>query len=155
MDISIRKANEQDFPAILSLIKELATFEKAPEQVTNSVEQMFQEKDFFHSFVAVTDNGEIIGFTIYFFAYYTWVGKSLYLDDLYVKESYRGHKIGTQLLNKIRETAKGENCKRIRWQVLDWNETAINMYKSVGADISNEWCNCDFNNKKIQEFTLL
>jgi len=81
MNISIRKAAEEDFPSILLLIKELAAFEKSPDKVTNSVEQMRQEKHLFDCFVAETDIGSIVGMAIYFFAYYTWVGKSLYLEE--------------------------------------------------------------------------
>jgi ribosomal protein S18 acetylase RimI-like enzyme len=154
MEITIRKANESDFEAILSLIKELATFEKAPEKVTNSVQQMQLEKDFFHCYVAENETKEIVGMALYFFAYYTWVGKSLYLDDLYVKESCRGQKIGSKLLVKIFEIAKEENCKRMRWQVLNWNTPAIEMYKKFGAEIQEEWHNCDFNEKEIMEFQV-
>ncbi|PVX49294.1 diamine N-acetyltransferase [Balneicella halophila] len=154
MKITIRKANEKDFFAILSLVKELATFEKALEKVTNSVEQMKNEKDFFQCYVAENDKNEIVGMALYFFAYYTWVGKSLYLDDLYVKESYRGKKIGTKLLKKIFKIAKKENCKRVRWQVLNWNKSAIEMYEKSGADIDDEWSNCDFDENGIKEFNL-
>lgn len=154
MEITIRKANESDFEAILSLIKELATFEKAPEKVTNSVQQMQHEKEFFNCYVAENERKEIVGMALYFFAYYTWVGKSLYLDDLYVKESCRGQKIGSKLLVKIFEIAKEENCKRMRWQVLNWNTPAIEMYKKFGAEIQEEWHNCDFNEKEIMEFQV-
>ena len=146
MNLSIRQATENDFSAILSLIKELALFEKAPEKVTNSAEQMKNEQNLFQCFVAETETKEIIGFALYFFAYYTWVGKSLYLDDLYVKESFRGQKIGSRLLEKVFEFAKTENCKRIRLQVLKWNTPAIEMYKKSGATIDDEWLNCDFHN---------
>lgn len=154
MKITIRKANEDDFSSILGLIKELALFEKAPEKVTNTVEQMKSEKDFFKCFVALNETHEIIGIALYFYAYYTWVGKSLYLDDLYVKEAYRGNKIGSKLLEKIFETAKKENCKRVRWQVLDWNTNAINMYKNCGANIDEEWFNCDFDEQGIKNFKI-
>jgi GNAT superfamily N-acetyltransferase len=154
MIINIRKATEADFPAILGLIKELALFEKAPEKVTNSVEQMKDEKDYFKCLVAENKSGEIVGIALYFFAYYTWVGKSLYLDDLYVKESYRKNKIGTILLNHVMEIARNENCKRVRWQVLNWNENAINMYKKSGAVIDGEWLNCDFDADGIMNFKV-
>ncbi len=145
MDINykIRIAEEKDFTAILSLIKELALFEKAPEKVINTVEQMKQEKDFFKSLVAEKEDGEIIGFALYYFVYYTWVGKSLYLDDLYVKEQYRGNKIGGKLLEKVIKFGKTNNCKRIRWQVLDWNKPAIDFYNKIGAKLEGEWINCD------------
>lgn len=154
MNFSIRKATEADFPAILSLIKELAEFEKAPEKVTNSVEQMKQEQDFFRCFVAETGNKEVVGIALYFFAYYTWVGKSLYLDDIYVKESFRKQKIGTELLREVFRVARDENCKRVRWQVLNWNKPAIQMYEKSGAEIDDEWLNCTFDEAGINNFRL-
>lgn len=154
MNFNIRKALEADFPEIISLIKELAAFEKAPEKVTNTVEQMKREKEYFHCFVAETKTGEIIGIALYFFAYYTWVGKSLYLDDIYVKESFRKKKIGSALLRKIFEIAYAENCKRVRWQVLNWNEAAIQMYKKSGAEIDDEWLNCSFDSDGIKNFRI-
>ncbi|MBS4012312.1 MAG: GNAT family N-acetyltransferase [Bacteroidetes bacterium] len=146
---TIRTATEADFPAILQMINELATFEKAPEKVTNSVEQMKNEKNLFGCFVAENENKEITAFALYFFAYYTWVGKSLYLDDIYVKEEYRGNGIGKMLLDKIFEVAKKENCKRLRWQVLNWNTPAIELYKKIGATLDDEWINCDFDEETI------
>ena len=154
MNFRIRKATEKDFEAILSLIKELAHFEKAPEKVSNSVEQMKEEKDVFGCFIAETEKKEIVGIALYFFAYYTWIGKSLYLDDLYVKETYRGEKIGARLLKKVIEVAKKENCKRLRWQVLNWNKPAIDFYKEFGAEFDDEWINCDFDYKSLQEFKI-
>jgi GNAT superfamily N-acetyltransferase len=154
MNLTIRKATEKDFPAILDLVKGLAIFQNSLERVTNTVEQMHDEKDLFKSFVAENENKEIVGIASYSFIYYTWVGKSLYLDDLYVKESYRGQKIGSELLKKIFEVAKTENCKRVRWQVSDWNTNAIQFYKKIGAEIDEECCNCDFNLKEIPSFTL-
>lgn len=154
MDINIRKANEEDFPAILSLIKELAAFEKSPEKVTNTVEQMKHEKGLFGCYVAETSNKEIVGIALWFFAYYTWVGKSLYLEDIYVKESFRRHKIGSALLRKIFEVARDEDCKRVRWQVLNWNQSAIEMYNKSGAAIDNEWLNCTFDHDGIKNFRI-
>lgn len=152
MHIIIRQATEEDFPSILSLIRELAAFEKSPEKVTNSVELMKKEKDLFRCFVAETETGEIVGIALYFFAYYTWVGKSLYLEDLYVKESFRTNRIGSALLKKIFEVALQEDCKRVRWQVLNWNHGAIEMYSKSGAEIDNEWLNCNFDAEGIRNF---
>jgi GNAT superfamily N-acetyltransferase len=154
MNISIRKATEADFPAVLSLIRELADFEKAPEKVTNSVELMKQEKHLFNCFVAETEAKEIVGMALYFFAYFTWVGKSLYLEDIYIKESYRKQKLGTALLNRVFEVARQEDCKRVRWQVLNWNSSAIQMYKKNGAEIDDEWLNCNFDAEGIKRFGL-
>lgn len=143
MNITIRKTEPKDYSAVLELIKELALFERAPEKVTNTAELMQEENHYFHSIVAENEDGEIVGMAIYFFAYYTWVGKSLYLDDIVVKEQYRGNKIGTKLLDKVIEFGNENNCKRIRWQVLDWNTNAIEFYRKYGAKLDGEWINCD------------
>ena len=147
MNITLRPATEADFPEILGMIKELALFEKAPEKVTNSVEQMHREKDFFRCIMAENEDGIIVGMALYFFAYYTWVGKSLYLDDLYIKPDYRGNGIGTMLLKEIMKISKEEKCTRIRWQVLDWNTPAIDLYKKMGMTLDEEWINCDWINE--------
>ena len=114
MKIEIRNATHADYPIILELIKELALFERAPEKVTNSVEQMIEEDEYFKTLVACKEDGEIIGIALYFYAYYTWVGKSLYLDELIVRKKYRGNKIGTKLLEEVLKIAKENKCKRIR-----------------------------------------
>ena len=152
MNYTIRPAAETDFPAILDIIKALALFEKAPEKVTNTVEQMKEEQAYFHCLVAVNEDDKVIAICLYFFAYYTWVGKSLYLDDLYVLEPYRRQGIAADLLDKLFEVARNEKCNRIRWQVLNWNENAIRLYKKYGATIDDEWLNCDFDQKGIIEF---
>ena len=152
MKINIRKATEDDFSVILGMIKELALYEKAPEKVTNSVEQMLDEQDLFRCYLAEKEDGEVVGMALYFFAYYTWVGKSLYLDDIYVKPQYRKHKVGSALLRQVFADARIENCKRVRWQVLDWNESAIEVYRRYGAEIEDEWLNCSFDVQGIENF---
>ncbi|HUX96044.1 MAG TPA: GNAT family N-acetyltransferase [Bacteroidales bacterium] len=154
MNITIKKAEEKDFPAILSLIKKLAEYEREPEKVTNSVALMKEEQEHFRCFVAETENGEIVGMALYFFAYFTWVGKSLYLEDIFVEEQFRRYRIGSSLLNKIFEVAKEENCKRVRWQVLDWNSDAIAFYRKRGAEINNKWLNCTFDRNGIINFNV-
>ncbi|MES2647313.1 MAG: GNAT family N-acetyltransferase [Bacteroidota bacterium] len=144
MGITIRQAVEADFATVLDLIKGLAAFQQTPEKVTNSVEQMITDKDLFHCLIAEDESGKMAGIATYFYAYYTWSGKSLYLDDLYVPEAFRGQKAGTMLLDKLFEIARTENCKRVRWQVSGWNEPAILFYKKLGADIDKEVYNCDF-----------
>jgi len=143
MNITIRKATKKDYPVILELIRELALFEKAPDKVINTVERMNEEDKYFEALIAEKEDGEVAGMALYFFAYYTWVGKSLYLDDLIVKEKYRGNKIGTRLLEEIMDIAKKSKCKRVRWQVLDWNTPAIEFYNAYGANLDGEWINCD------------
>jgi len=143
MDISIRRFHEKDIPAIHSLIIELAIFEKAKHKVLNTVEQMYDEIDDFECLVAETEKGDIVGMALFYPVYYTWVGKSMYLDDLVVKHEYRGNGIGTKLLMRVIDETKSRNCRRLRWQVLDWNEKAIELYEKLGCEIDGEWMNCD------------
>ena len=143
MNITIRPATEDDFGAILELFKEFAHFENLDERMTNSVERMNAEKEYFNCFVAVNNQDEIVGYATYFFSYFTWTGKSLYMDDLYVKESYRGSGIGTLLINKVISFANKNGCHKLRWQVSDWNAPAISFYKSLGAVIDAQERNCD------------
>jgi len=152
--MKIRKAEKEDYNSVIELIKELAVFEKAGDKVTNTAEQMIKEQNHFNCLVAESDNGEIIGFAIFFFAYFTWVGKSLYLDDIYIKPDFRNKGIGKDLLREIFKVAVSENCKRVRWQVLDWNTDAIEFYKKIKANFDNEWINCDFNAEEILKFKI-
>jgi GNAT superfamily N-acetyltransferase len=141
--IVVRQANEDDFPPIFSLIREFVVFQKTPEKLTLTLEQMKREKDFFRAFVAVDESGKIVGFASYYFAYYSWSGKAIYLDDLYVKESSRGQNTGTQLLSALIELAKKTEFKKIRWQVSKWNSKAIDFYKKMGAVMDDTEMNCD------------
>lgn len=153
-DIIIRAGEKKDFQRVLNLIKDLARFEKAPEKVTNTVEQMECESNLFRLFVAENSKGEIVGFALCFFAYFTWVGKSLYLDDLYVVPEYRRRKVASRLMKEIFKLAQQENCKRLRWQVLNWNKDAIEMYKVIGANMDDEWLNCDFDSEGIFKYQM-
>ena len=155
MKIIYREATENDFESILELIKELAKFEKAEHKVSNTVEKMKLEKKHFHCFVAETTTREIVGIALSFYAYSTWVGRYLFLEDLVVKEQYRGKNIGSQLINKIFELAQKENVERVRWQVLDWNKPAISFYEKLNATIDKEWYNCDFDKEQIANFKFL
>ncbi len=148
---NIREGEEKDLPVLLELIKDLAAFENSTDQVTNSIEQMRRERQSFGFFLAEED-GKVLGAAVYFFAYYTWVGKSLYLDDLYVRPEHRRKNVGSMLLRKVLELAKREECKRVRLQVLDWNENAISFYKKHGGSVSGEWLNCDFDAEGIGHF---
>lgn len=143
MNITIREIKADDFIGLISLFTEFATFEKTPEKMTNTVDRMTVEQEFFNGFVALNDSEEIVGYVTHFFAYYTWIGKSLYMDDLYVKEEFRGHGIGTELINKVIEYAKTTNCQKVKWQVSEWNKPAIEFYKSLGASIDSVESNCD------------
>ena len=143
MSATIRRATEQDYPAILALIKEFSLFQGTPEKVTITLEQMKEERALFQCFVAETETGEVVGFASFFFAYYSWTGKALYLDDLYVKEAYRKQGIGKKLLEAVIDLATTSGCKKLRWQVSKWNANAIEFYKSIGATIDEVEINCD------------
>lgn len=138
----IRSITPNDYSHLVKLFSEFAEFEKHPDLMTNSLEQMQNEQELINGYVA-TINDEIVAYVTYFYAYYTWVGKSLYLDDLYVQPNYRSKGIGSKLINKVIEKAKSENCKRLRWQVSNWNSPAIKFYESLGAKISPTENNCD------------
>lgn len=155
MKITYRRATEKDFKSVLELIKELAVFEKAGDQVSNTVERMKAEQNEFQCFVAETESKEIIGIALTYIAYSTWVGRFLYLEDLIVKEIYRGNKVGGKLINEVFKLAQRENVDRVRWQVLDWNINAIEFYKKINANIDKEWYNCDFDKKAIQNFKFI
>ncbi|MEO6733526.1 MAG: GNAT family N-acetyltransferase [Ferruginibacter sp.] len=143
MNITIRRSDQDDFTAILSLIKEFAVFQKTPEKVTITLEQMEKERELFESFVAETAENKIIGFASFYFTFFSWSGKGMFLDDLYVTEFYRHQKIGSRLLNAVIKLAKEEGCKKMRWQVSGWNENAIGFYKSIGATIDAVEINCN------------
>ena len=143
MNIQIRKIEEPDFATLILLFREFALFEKSPEKMTNSLEQMLKEKNYLKGFVAVNTQNEIMGYLTYFYAYYTWTGKSMYMDDLYVRPEFRAMNIGTSLINRVIALAKTENCRKLRWQVSEWNQPAIDFYKSMGANIDSVESNCD------------
>lgn len=143
MIITIDKIQESDFEELVFLFAEFAAFEKLPERMTNSLEQMKQEKDIIQGFIARDEYGDVAGYTVCFFTYFTWVGKSLYMDDLYVREKYRGLGVGSMLINKVIELGKSEKCNKVRWQVANWNAPAIKFYEKLGASIDDIERNCD------------
>ena len=144
MSIIIRDGVREDVPTMFELIKELALYEKAPEQVTNTIERMyldgFGKNPIFGSIVSEVD-GQIVGMALYYYRYSTWKGKRLYLEDLIVSEMMRGRGLGEKLLNATIEKARECDCTGLMWQVLDWNEPAINFYKKFGARFEAEWLN--------------
>ena len=149
MDINIRPANEMDFPEIFSLITEFSVFQGTPEKVSISVEQMQENKELFNCLVAETKDKHIVGFASFFFAYYSWSGKALYLDDLYVKETFRNQAIGKMLFDAVLVYAKNNHCNKMRWLVSKWNTNAIGFYKSIGANIDETELTCDLTLNEI------
>ena len=146
MKINIRKAVKDDCQSMMQLIKELAVYEKAPEEVTVSfdhfVESGFGEKPVWWAFIAEVDE-KVVGFALYYIRYSTWKGQRLYLEDILVNEPYRGNGIGKLLFDRLLEEVKEKKFSGMVWQVLDWNEPAINFYKKyTGVNFDNEWVNC-------------
>ena len=141
-NINIRLADNNDYPQLIALFSEFADFEGRKEQMTNSVDKMNAESDFFNCLVAEKD-GKIIGYVAFFYCYFTWSGKALYMDDLYITPDYRGKGLGTRFITMLKEIAAQSGCHIMRWQVADWNERARAIYKGIGAVINEEDRNCD------------
>ncbi|MBN8836424.1 MAG: GNAT family N-acetyltransferase [Sphingobacteriia bacterium] len=144
MEINIRRAERKDCKRLLELINELAVYEKAPEEVTVTLEH-FEESGFGSSpvwwaFVA-EENNIVQGFALYYIRYSTWKGQCLYLEDFLVTENARGKGIGKMLFDKVVDECKEKGFKRMVWQVLEWNEPAINFYKKYNATLDPEWMN--------------
>jgi GNAT superfamily N-acetyltransferase len=175
MNINIRPSVKEDCPRLLELVQELATYERAPNEVTvtldHFIESGFGEKPVWWAFVAEVPStspstslskgkgefqntepspspsarglgGEVVGFALYYIRYSTWKGQAMYLEDILITNEWRGKGIGKLLFDRLIEEAKEKKFNRIIWQVLDWNEPAINFYKKYNADIDGSWLNC-------------
>lgn len=144
MQLNIRQGMAHDVPEIKALIHELAEFEKAPQEVAvteaDLLKDGFGDKPLFDVLIAEAD-GQVAGMALYYTTYSTWKGHMVYLEDLIVKEAMRGNGIGKQLLNATIAAAKEQGARIVKWQVLDWNQPAIDFYKSYGANFDNEWVN--------------
>ena len=138
----IRKATPNDMTSVLGLIQELAVFEKEPEAVVVTVNDLirdgFSENPLFHCFVAEIDS-EIIGIALFYYRYSTWKGKTIHLEDLIIKENKRGTGAGFALYSEIICQGKRDNVRRIEWAVLDWNTPAIEFYQKTGAKMLTDW----------------
>jgi GNAT superfamily N-acetyltransferase len=151
--VTIRSGKKEDLPAVLKLIQELATFERAPDEVKNSVARMehdgFGPNPIYWFFVAIIED-EIVGLSLFYWRYSTWKGKQLYLEDLIVTERVRGQGVGKLLFEKMMQHTLDEDCTGMMWQVLDWNEPAIEFYKKYGTSIGNTWLNCLLDRERIE-----
>jgi GNAT superfamily N-acetyltransferase len=141
---TIRKASPEDIPAVFALIEELAIYEKAPHELINTPQQLltdgFGDQPLYQLLVAEVDS-VVVGISLSYFRYSTWKGKCLYLEDIVITQSYRRYGIGSQLFEATIELGKSLGCRRLNWQVLEWNEPAINFYKKHGAGLDPEWVN--------------
>lgn len=147
--IQIRRAIKADCPRLLELIQELADYEKAPDQVTVTLEHFtlsgFGPSPVWWAFVADVE-GKVEGFALYYIRYSTWKGQRLYLEDLIVTDKMRGKGLGKLLFDRLLEEVKEKNFQGMVWQVLDWNEPAINFYKKYNAAFDAGWVNCAVDN---------
>ena len=155
MEFIIRKGLQADLPMALALIKELATFEKAPDEVIVTIEEMeidgFGENPIFKFFVAEVDD-KIVGLSLFYIKYSTWKGKCIFLEDIIVTEQFRQFGIGKKLFDAVVKDAKELNVQRLEWQVLNWNEPAIKFYKKVNSVFDSEWINCKLTREQIQNY---
>lgn len=145
MEFIIRKGEEKDLPEVLDLIKELAAFEKMPDEVDNTVELMREHgfgKEPIFGFEVAEKDGKIVGTAIYYTKYSTWKGRKFYLEDLIVTETERGNKVGKALFERCLELAKKAGAHSMLWQVIDWNEPAIKFYKKYDTEFTSVWIDC-------------
>ena len=153
---TLRRGVEADLPQVLGLIKELAEYEKAPEAVTNTLAAMqrdgFGPQPIFSFFVLENEAADIIGLALYYTAYSTWKGRMLYLEDLVVTEAARRGGLGRLLFDVVVAEARATGAVRMKWQVLDWNESAIGFYKKLGANIESEWLNGDLDEAQLGRY---
>ena len=145
MKTIIRRAVKDDCPRLLELVQELATYERAPGEVTvtldHFIESGFGTQPVWWAFVAEVDES-VVGFALYYVRYSTWKGQAMYLEDILITNEMRGKGIGKLLFDRLIEEARDKKFNRIIWQVLDWNEPAINFYKKYNADFDASWINC-------------
>ena len=144
MDITIRKATEQDLPKVFKLVKEFALYLGKAEKVKTTVDDFIKNQENFACILAENKKGEAVGYAIFSTLFHTWSGKSIYLDDLFVKNEYRRCSVGTMLICSLIDYAKQQKVQSLNWQVLDWNESAINFYKKMGATVGDENLNCNY-----------
>lgn len=155
MDYTIRKAVPEDMPEVLELIQELAEFEKEPDAVIITAEDLtrdgFGENPSFTCFVAEV-NGKIEGMALCYYRYSTWKGKTVHLEDLVIRKDFRQKGLGKALYTKVIEFAKKQGVKRVEWVVLDWNTPAKNFYSKSGAFVFDDWCTVQMDEQAMNEY---
>lgn len=155
--MTIRPGTKEDMPAVLELIRELAAFEREPDAVVVTVDELvkdgFGTDPLFYTFIAEVNN-EVIGIALFYYRYSTWKGKTIHLEDLIVKQDKRGTGAGSALYKEVIKFAKQEGVRRVEWVVLNWNTHAIQFYERSGAAIMKDWLTVQMNEEGITKFTL-
>jgi GNAT superfamily N-acetyltransferase len=153
ISLNIRKGVAEDLPKVLELIRELAIYENAPNEVEVTISEMthwgFGDNPLFNFFV-LEKNVHIIGIALYYYKYSTWKGKCLFLEDIIITATERKQGYGKILFNEVVQVAKQEKVRRMEWQVLNWNAPAIEFYKKYSATFDDEWINCKLTEEQIQ-----
>lgn len=151
----IRKGEEKDLSDVLRFIKKLAVYERQPDAVIITEQDLIKEgfgaNPLFQFFVAEKDE-KIIGIALYYYRFSTWKGKTLHLEDLIVEEKYRRDGIGKKLFDTVLKVAQTENVGRMEWEALEWNTPALNFYKKYGANLDEEWTLCKLTRENIQHY---
>jgi GNAT superfamily N-acetyltransferase len=154
---TLRRGREADLPRVLALIQELAAYERAPHEVTNTLEMMRQDgfgpAPIFGFFV-LESGADLLGLALYYTAYSTWKGRMLYLEDLVVTEAARRGGYGRVLFDAVVAEARRTGAQRLKWQVLDWNEPAIGFYKKLGAQLDAEWLNGNLSAEQLAAYEV-
>ena len=156
MSVHIRFAKPEDVPQILDLIRELAEYEKEPQEVTITEEEMVKdgfEDNLYKCLVAEKEN-QILGIALYYPRYSTWKGRTIHLEDFIVKEEARGGGVGMQLFERVIFESNKFGAKRLEWMVIDWNEPAIKFYKKIGAELDSEWHVGKLRESQIQNYSF-
>jgi GNAT superfamily N-acetyltransferase len=142
---NLRNAAPDDVPFILKMIQALADYEKEPQEVTITPSELLRDgfgPQSFYQCLILEYNDQPVGFALYYYRYSTWKGKTLFLEDLFVSPEARGAGLGKLAMSELARRAQETGCVRFEWQVLDWNQPAIDFYKSLGAQLLPEWVNC-------------
>lgn len=155
MEVTVRKGTREDLPSVLGLIRELAEYERAADEVVVTLEDLerdgFGEYPVFGFFVAETDD-KVVGMALYYVKYSTWKGRCIFLEDIIVNEKHRRNNIGKRLFDEVVKVSKEMHVRRMEWQVLEWNASAIAFYKKLNANFDNEWINCKLVYDQLQGY---